>query len=450
MTAQFQTQANPSRAQAASAALMATTLLQRKCACGSPTSSLTGECPDCLSEKHLQKKLSVGAADDPLEHEADRVADHVLAMPAHSAGSGAAPRIQRLPGQLNSTMIAPPAGVDHRILASSGTPLDPGLRQDMEQRFGHDFSKVRVHSDGAAEQSAREINAHAYTIGHSIVFGAGRFAPGTYEGRRLIAHELAHVVQQSDSGKARGGQGNGERGLVTTLTAPRIQRNGDGSCDLVQELVQVGNVWHLTLRGFTEAGAVAGFIWPAGTPLGVRVSPLIVVEKPAQIGFYELSGVTSAALGTMDSEFAKWFSDKGLRWTAADLKKMLDACDGRLGIWAKAKKANGGKDPQVTPRQSSSFTDSLTHEITLDERVDKCQAVQHVIHELSNLASVAEVDKIIASARAGDLSREDFITGIEKMEYEIGVKNTLNAFDGGKNKWLCKNRIKEFARGANN
>ena len=69
----------------------------------------------------------------------------------------------------------------------------------MEQRFGYDFSRVRVHSGAAAEQSARDVNAHAYTVGHNIVFGAGGFAPGTHEGRRLMAHELTHMIQQGDS-----------------------------------------------------------------------------------------------------------------------------------------------------------------------------------------------------------------------------------------------------------
>ena len=68
----------------------------------------------------------------------------------------------------------------------------------MEQRFGHDFSRVRVYSDREAEQSAQDVNANAYTVGQNIVFGAGRFAPATLEGRRLLAHELAHVAQQSD------------------------------------------------------------------------------------------------------------------------------------------------------------------------------------------------------------------------------------------------------------
>jgi hypothetical protein len=86
-----------------------------------------------------------------------------------------------------------PASVD-QALASPSMPLEPTLRQDMEQRFGHDFSRVRVHSDAAAEQSARDVDADAYTVSHHIVFGAGRFAPGTTEGRRLLAHELTHVV----------------------------------------------------------------------------------------------------------------------------------------------------------------------------------------------------------------------------------------------------------------
>ena len=129
-------------------------------------------------------------------------------------------------------------------------------------------------------------------------------------------------------------------------------------------------------------------------------------------------------------------------------RKLL-ARDGGLGIWAKAKKANKGKDPQITPGQRS-FTNTLTGEITLDDTVDKCLAVQHLIHELSNLASIAEVDKIDVAVTAGDLSRDEYIKRIEKIEYEIGVKNTLNAFDACKNKWLCKTSIMEFARGAKN
>lgn len=75
----------------------------------------------------------------------------------------------------------------------------------MEQRFDHDFSLVRVHSGTAAEQSARDVNAQAYTVGHNVVFAAGRFAPGTSEGQRLLAHELTHVAQQSGGHAAKPG-----------------------------------------------------------------------------------------------------------------------------------------------------------------------------------------------------------------------------------------------------
>jgi hypothetical protein len=72
----------------------------------------------------------------------------------------------------------------------------------MEQRFGQDFSRVRVHSDAASARSARDVNAHAYTVGNHVVFGAGKFAPESREGGRLLAHELTHVVQQSEGATA--------------------------------------------------------------------------------------------------------------------------------------------------------------------------------------------------------------------------------------------------------
>jgi len=131
-----------------------------------------------------------------MEQEADQIADQILAAPAHSVIGGAAPRVQRSAGSTHGQTDSAPDSVD-RALGSSGRPLDTSLRQDMEQRFNHDFSRVRVHSDAVAYQSAHEVNASAYTVGNDIVFGAGRYSTGTQDGRRLLAHELTHVVQQS-------------------------------------------------------------------------------------------------------------------------------------------------------------------------------------------------------------------------------------------------------------
>src|SRR5205807_587687 len=79
-----------------------------------------------------------------------------------------------------------------------GEPLDGGVRSEMESRFGHDFSRVRIHQDSRAAQSARAVDASAYTLGQEIVFNSGQYDPASTEGRRLLAHELAHTVQQRD------------------------------------------------------------------------------------------------------------------------------------------------------------------------------------------------------------------------------------------------------------
>jgi hypothetical protein len=85
----------------------------------------------------------------------------------------------------------------HEVLRSSGQPLDPTTCAFMEPRFGHDFSQVRVHADSKAAESARAVNAQAYTMGHDIIFAKGFYSLGTSEQKILLAHELVHVVQQN-------------------------------------------------------------------------------------------------------------------------------------------------------------------------------------------------------------------------------------------------------------
>jgi hypothetical protein len=143
-----------------------------------------------------QTSLRINDPGDVYEQEADRIAEQVVQGPAQACLTPAPPGIQRTTGEPANQTGAAPASVD-LSLASSGMPLDATLRQEMEQRFGRDFSLVRVHSGAAADRSTRDLNAKAYTAGNNIVFGAGQFTPESYEGRRLIAHELTHVVQQS-------------------------------------------------------------------------------------------------------------------------------------------------------------------------------------------------------------------------------------------------------------
>ncbi|MCZ7567171.1 MAG: DUF4157 domain-containing protein [Ardenticatenaceae bacterium] len=162
----------------------------------------------------IQTKLAINEPRDEYEQEADRIAEQVMRTPepqlqsACACGGGCPKCHTEQPAREHESLqtkrvqtsdtgqtTAPPTV--HEVLASPGQPLDPATRAFMEPRFGYDFSRVRVHSGAAAEQSAQDVNAIAYTVGHNIVFGAGRFVPGTRTGQRLLAHELAHVVQQS-------------------------------------------------------------------------------------------------------------------------------------------------------------------------------------------------------------------------------------------------------------
>jgi hypothetical protein len=131
-------------------------LLQRRCACGG-TPGPSGECAACRKKRLLQRR-AVGK--EPV---------------------GSVPSIV------------------HDVLRSPGAPLDAETRAFMEPRFSHDFSRVRVHTDSRAAESARAVGALAYTVGRNVVFGAGQYTPTTGSGRRLLAHELTHVVQQGSS-----------------------------------------------------------------------------------------------------------------------------------------------------------------------------------------------------------------------------------------------------------
>lgn len=175
--------------------------LQRKCACGSHTPG-GGACAACEGQgAGIQRRLAIGPTNDPLEREADRVAAQVLAGPGPLGIDRAPPTIQRAASSPAAAHDDAPPSV-HRAIAGSGRALEAATRHDMERRFGRDFSRVRVHQGSDAEQSAREVNAHAYTVGNDIVFGAAQYAPHTPTGIRLLAHELTHTVQQSSDSPA--------------------------------------------------------------------------------------------------------------------------------------------------------------------------------------------------------------------------------------------------------
>jgi hypothetical protein len=111
-----------------------------------------------------------------------------------------------------------------------GRPLEPETRTFMESRLGQDFGDVRLHTDGAAGESARAINAQAYTVGSDIVFQSGRYEPQTPTGQRVLAHELTHVVQQR-SGPVDGTPAGG--GIQISDPSDRFEQAAEQSADLV-------------------------------------------------------------------------------------------------------------------------------------------------------------------------------------------------------------------------
>ena len=117
----------------------------------------------------------------------------------------------------------------HDVVGSGGgAPLDAATRTDMEGRFGTDFSDVRVHTDGAAHESAKSVNAQAYTVGSNIVFQRDKYDPGSEGGQHMLAHELTHVVQQR-SGPVEGTEAGG--GVKVSDPSDRFEREAVANAD---------------------------------------------------------------------------------------------------------------------------------------------------------------------------------------------------------------------------
>src|SRR6266851_848822 len=161
-------------------------LLQRKCACGG-SSGLSGACKECESNDRILQKKPVG---------------HQEEVP-----------------------FVPP--IVHEVLRSSGQPLAGATRHFMEPRFGHNFSNVRIHADQRAAEAAGSVNAHAFTVGHDVVFGSGQYQPNAQLGQRLLAHELAHVVQQGSASVS------GSAGLQSGAPGDRFEQEADRVADSV-------------------------------------------------------------------------------------------------------------------------------------------------------------------------------------------------------------------------
>lgn len=254
-------------------------VLQRKCACGTHTTG-GGECDGC-GKQRLQRRAAT-AGTDP-------------------------------------SSVPPVVG---EVLGSAGRPLDASARSFMEPRFGHDFSGVRVHTDGRAAESARSVNALAYTVGRNVVFGAGRYAPHTASGKMLLAHELTHVVQQQRAGGAGG---------VMTYSTQDSSEHYEREADRVANAV-VRSSGSNAPEGV--AAAAAGQVASPSRTQGVTLQRF-GEEEHRSLG-NEASGKVTVNVGglTPDTKFELDFGDVVMLsgdWFAPDELRRLAAIPGNQG-----------------------------------------------------------------------------------------------------------------------
>lgn len=230
----------------------------------------------------------------------------------------------------------------HDVLRSSGQPLDESSRTDMEQRFGADFSDVRIHTDSAAKDSAAEVGAVAYTSGSHIVAGAGGLD------RHTLAHELTHVIQQRTGPVAGTDRGDG---LRVSDPSDRFEREAEANARRV-------------LSGPTPAGPAPAAEHSAQSAQGsARPGDVQRVEHPDRIDdevkrlFDQLGG----SLADYRAHYAKW-SQGDFKWIMKnpDLNDTIEALDGYLGDPGSRDEAQLGADLKAAIHSDLTATSSQT------------------------------------------------------------------------------------------
>jgi hypothetical protein len=199
--------------------------------------------PASTATTTIQRKTTVGKTDDPLEHEADKTADKIMRMPEHpfiqrkgscSCGEYDDDHVHLKPLTKQVTPFiqsknggAVSDGVASKIRSTkgNGASINGHAKSYMENRFGADFSNVKIHTGDESVQLSRALNAKAFTVGNDIYFNKDQYQPETDKGKHLLAHELTHVVQQSNNIQAKN----------------MIQRQVEVTCSV--DLIKIGRLW---------------------------------------------------------------------------------------------------------------------------------------------------------------------------------------------------------------
>jgi len=387
----------------------------------------------------IQAKLAVNQPGDIYEQEADRVAEQVVQMkeaPCHCGGTCSDCKadqeqlIQRkVTPQSNPSGASVPNNFLHHL--GAGQPLNHSTRSFFESRLDQDFSQVRVHSDARAAETTRSLNARAFTVGKDVAFGPGQFSPETSEGRKLLAHELTHVVQQ-----------NGTNRFLSQNHS--IQRQEDVAEETQQSIL---NLSQLTLRElkakiieaqeeefWAEADRLKG-------ELELRIQPLLLSEDVNLLSFEEV--------GERISEIQYWLN----LFPEESAEQDILPTDHRSFLESKARRLKVEIDKPLSLKYRQSLDPS---QFTLTELMKELELIRNwqssykdvsdptLTHEAESYISelnqcieikYSEVSKMSFSAQsAQDLSDEAIIGNV------MNARKTLSRFDDPNNPLYIQTR----------
>lgn len=315
------------------------------CPCG-------GGCPTCQGKSN---DLRVSQPNDPAEIEADQIADQIMRMAevdakpveAASKSSGAVHRKENA----NSAPVRAAQGV----FGSSGHPMDAETRDFFEPRFGRDLGDIRIHTGNATSQTAEEISALAYTVGTNIGFATGSYDPLSHQGKRLIAHELAHVVQQENGTASR---------TVHRKFTPQAGQEGFDSKDSTGQ-----STFH------DKDGVVSEFLDRRDRTGMSITSPIYVefdknkctVRSTMSVNFVKTSdpkkGVTDEEFATTKERFFRVANEKLNGWVAIEVGEgdKCTACAGKmLPVKIEVNEGSGPNSSTVTVAKTGNVASDPT------------------------------------------------------------------------------------------
>jgi peptidoglycan hydrolase-like protein with peptidoglycan-binding domain len=368
-----------------------------------------------------------GRQSDVREREADRLAEDVVAGRGHEPTAPIAPPL-------------PPPAVLSPIAArfGPGQSLDAATRAYFEPRFGRDFSQVRVHDGPAATRDADARGAEAYTDGHHLVFGAGMFAPGRQSGRLLLAHELAHVVQQ--------GRGLLEPGGIY-LKAKAVRFQDEPTLDEVSDgkkVLKLGDKGEAVIR-VAQALSELGHYTPAMIDHNYDNWLVSAVDKfqtvkglAGKVNAGEVEKLTFDQLDTAFSNNYQVERDLISKQKAADLTAGTDTLNAEerkaaeRAISTEVKSANGAPPPKFVPeiKGKGTYEDRLTDTVekvikSQYDKYGKGKAADHAdaakLYDWKQIAVIAK-----EAQKAVDAVFSKYYQGVTHAELKQGV----NLFDG--------------------